>query len=305
MKDGYLQFEVCTVRLRKRFNHLKEFYFHLLSVKCPEFTEIRWFTFYSSWISECSSRAGLSLTAMWTCIAHTGYFVMSAVLLTFLRCPGFSRAMLLLTVPLNAVAEVNQQPALDLSSLSLLLLTVSLGTDWKPASNTNTTSPVFCMNVLISCLSRVQVTGWWIGCARASEGGRLSRCLWPRVTSWSHRSTKFQWVTRIRPRLHHRSESASVLFLLCSWSIWCREFYSLIPRDEMVGFLEPDDLLHQDSFLSGQIQYISHLFKLWNIYIRRNSFRVLLSVCCVQATWGCQWCLLLAGSRCSNPGSCN
>ncbi|XP_030582528.1 protein brambleberry [Archocentrus centrarchus] len=71
--------------------------------------------------------AGLSLTAVWTCIAHTGYFVLCAVLLTFLRCPGFSRAALLLTVPLNAVAEVNQQPALDLTSLSLLLLTLSLG----------------------------------------------------------------------------------------------------------------------------------------------------------------------------------
>ncbi|XP_047230963.1 protein brambleberry isoform X2 [Girardinichthys multiradiatus] len=71
--------------------------------------------------------AGLSLTAMWTCVAHTGYFVLCAVLLTFLRCPGFSRAMLLLMVPLNAVAEINQQPALDLTSLSVLLLALSLG----------------------------------------------------------------------------------------------------------------------------------------------------------------------------------
>ncbi|XP_076583322.1 protein brambleberry [Chaetodon auriga] len=71
--------------------------------------------------------AGLSLTAMWTCVAHAGYFVLCAVLLSFLRCPAFSRAMLLLTVPLNAVAEINQQPALDLPSLSLLLLTLSLG----------------------------------------------------------------------------------------------------------------------------------------------------------------------------------
>ncbi|XP_028260469.1 protein brambleberry isoform X2 [Parambassis ranga] len=70
--------------------------------------------------------AGLSLTAMWTCMAHTGYFVLCAVLLTFLHCPAFSRAMLLLTVPLNAVAEVNQQPSLDLTSLSVLLLTMSL-----------------------------------------------------------------------------------------------------------------------------------------------------------------------------------
>lgn len=71
--------------------------------------------------------AGMSLTAMWTCMAHTGFFVLGAVLLTFLGSPGFSRAMLLFTVPLNAVAEVNQQPALDFCSLGLLLLTLSLG----------------------------------------------------------------------------------------------------------------------------------------------------------------------------------
>ncbi|KAL3046990.1 hypothetical protein OYC64_021253 [Pagothenia borchgrevinki] len=71
--------------------------------------------------------AGLSLTAMWTCITHASYFFLSAVLLTFLRCPGFSRAMLLLTVPLNAVCEMKQQPALDLTGLSLLLLLLCLG----------------------------------------------------------------------------------------------------------------------------------------------------------------------------------
>ncbi|XP_029904861.1 protein brambleberry [Myripristis murdjan] len=70
--------------------------------------------------------AGLSLAAMWTCFAHTGYFLLCAVLLMFLRCSVFSRAMLLLTVPLNAIAEVNQQPALDLAGLSLLLLTLGL-----------------------------------------------------------------------------------------------------------------------------------------------------------------------------------
>ncbi|XP_029563665.1 protein brambleberry isoform X2 [Salmo trutta] len=71
--------------------------------------------------------AGLSLAAVWTCVVHAGYFLLCAVVLTFLRCPSFSRAMLLFTVPLNAVAEVNHQPALDLPSLSMLLLTLSLG----------------------------------------------------------------------------------------------------------------------------------------------------------------------------------
>ncbi|CAF98099.1 unnamed protein product [Tetraodon nigroviridis] len=74
--------------------------------------------------------AGLSLTAMWTCIAHAGYFAVAAVLMTFLHFSAFSRAVLLLSVPLNAVAEVNQQPALDLGSLSLLLLALSLEINW-------------------------------------------------------------------------------------------------------------------------------------------------------------------------------
>ncbi|XP_077572635.1 protein brambleberry isoform X2 [Stigmatopora nigra] len=70
--------------------------------------------------------AGLSITAMWTCIVHTSYFVLLAILQSFLRCGVLSRIMLLLTVPLNALAEINQQPALDLASLSLLIVVLSL-----------------------------------------------------------------------------------------------------------------------------------------------------------------------------------
>uniref|UniRef100_A0A8C5FBP8 Protein brambleberry n=1 Tax=Gadus morhua TaxID=8049 RepID=A0A8C5FBP8_GADMO len=71
--------------------------------------------------------AGLSLAAMCTCVLHGGYVVMGAILLTFLRSPFFSRVTLLFTVSLNAVAEVNQQPALDFTGLSLLILVLTLG----------------------------------------------------------------------------------------------------------------------------------------------------------------------------------
>ncbi|XP_051975632.1 protein brambleberry-like [Xyrauchen texanus] len=71
--------------------------------------------------------AGLSLRALWTCVTHTGYFLLSAVLLSFLQCTTFSRISLLFTVPINAIAEINQQSALDLVSLTLLLFTLSLG----------------------------------------------------------------------------------------------------------------------------------------------------------------------------------
>ena len=70
---------------------------------------------------------GLSLAAMCTCVLHAGYLLMGAVLLTFLRSPVFSRAMLLVTVSLNAVAEVHQQPAMDFTGLSLLILMLTLG----------------------------------------------------------------------------------------------------------------------------------------------------------------------------------
>ncbi|XP_051739533.1 protein brambleberry isoform X1 [Ctenopharyngodon idella] len=71
--------------------------------------------------------AGLSLRALWTCVMHAGYFLLCAVLLSFLQCATFSRISLLLTVPINAIAEINQQSALDLVSLTLLLFTLSLG----------------------------------------------------------------------------------------------------------------------------------------------------------------------------------
>ncbi|XP_066525913.1 protein brambleberry isoform X2 [Hoplias malabaricus] len=71
--------------------------------------------------------AGLSLCAIWTCVMHAGYFLLAAVLLSFLQCHTFSRVSLLITVPINAIAELNQQSALDLVGLSLFLFTLSLG----------------------------------------------------------------------------------------------------------------------------------------------------------------------------------
>uniref|UniRef100_A0A8C9RA95 Brambleberry n=1 Tax=Scleropages formosus TaxID=113540 RepID=A0A8C9RA95_SCLFO len=75
---------------------------------------------YLSW-------AGLSLSALWVCVVHAGYFLLAALLLSFLHCPCFTRATLLVTVPLNAAAELNDQPSLDLVGLGLLLVSITLG----------------------------------------------------------------------------------------------------------------------------------------------------------------------------------
>ncbi|XP_060770691.1 protein brambleberry [Neoarius graeffei] len=77
-------------------------------------------------IQEYLGWAGPSLHAMWICMVHAVYFLFSAVLLSFLQCPMFSRVSLLIIVPINAIAEVNQQSALDLVTLSLLLFILSL-----------------------------------------------------------------------------------------------------------------------------------------------------------------------------------
>ncbi|XP_044216967.1 protein brambleberry [Thunnus albacares] len=142
--------------------------------------------------------AGLSLTALWTCIAHTGYLVLCAVMLTFLRCPGFSRAMLLFTVPMNALAEINQQPALDLTSLSLLLLTLSLA-HW-------------CVNQLWACF---QLRG------KPAVPLSLASC---------------EIVEPQKPVSSGHSYPPS----------------STPQRDERNGFIQ-DDLLNQDSFISGDL----------------------------------------------------
>uniref|UniRef100_A0A8C9WQP9 Brambleberry n=1 Tax=Scleropages formosus TaxID=113540 RepID=A0A8C9WQP9_SCLFO len=78
---------------------------------------------YLSW-------AGLSLSALWVCVVHAGYFLLAALLLSFLHCPCFTRATLLVTVPLNAAAELNDQPSLDLVGLGLLLVSITLGREW-------------------------------------------------------------------------------------------------------------------------------------------------------------------------------
>ncbi|KAM9358582.1 protein brambleberry [Symphorus nematophorus] len=120
-QDQTSQYYADLMNKLERMNSTLGFMLHYLDNMQSRFEErLHMIQGYLGW-------AGLSLTAMWTCIAHTGYFVLCAVLLTFLRCAAFSRAVLLLAVPLNAVAEVNQQPALDLTGLTMLLITLSLG----------------------------------------------------------------------------------------------------------------------------------------------------------------------------------
>ncbi|MBN3285211.1 BMBL protein, partial [Polyodon spathula] len=73
------------------------------------------------------SWVGVNLAAVSTCVLHTVYFLLAALLMTFLQTPGLPRAMLLVLVVLNALSELNQQPALDFCSLTILLVLTAIG----------------------------------------------------------------------------------------------------------------------------------------------------------------------------------
>ncbi|XP_075776094.1 protein brambleberry-like [Pelodiscus sinensis] len=72
--------------------------------------------------------AGISLGATYTCVLHAGYFLLAALLLTFLQTPGLSRAALLLLVVANALSELNHAGSLGFRSLTGLLVLVVAGT---------------------------------------------------------------------------------------------------------------------------------------------------------------------------------
>ncbi|XP_053251148.1 protein brambleberry-like [Podarcis raffonei] len=92
------------------------------------------------------SWAGFSLSSIYTCVLHGSYFLLAALIMTFLQIPGLPRATLLVLVVANALSELNQVVSLGFKSLTcLLILTVAgnglLGTlchcamkgrRWKP-----------------------------------------------------------------------------------------------------------------------------------------------------------------------------
>ncbi|XP_033011833.1 protein brambleberry-like [Lacerta agilis] len=92
------------------------------------------------------SWAGFSLNSIYTCVLHGSYFLLAALIMTFLQIPGLPRAMLLVLVVANALSELNHAASLGFKSLTcLLILTVAgnglLGTlchcamkgrRWKP-----------------------------------------------------------------------------------------------------------------------------------------------------------------------------
>ncbi|XP_077207449.1 protein brambleberry-like isoform X2 [Paroedura picta] len=71
--------------------------------------------------------AGLSLSSIYTCISHGSYFLLAALLMTFLQIPGLPRAVLLVLVVANALSELNQAASLGFKALTSLLVVAVTG----------------------------------------------------------------------------------------------------------------------------------------------------------------------------------
>ncbi|XP_018427869.1 PREDICTED: protein brambleberry-like [Nanorana parkeri] len=80
-----------------------------------------------SYIQGFISWAGGNLNAIYTCVLHGAYFLLLAFLMTFMQTPGFSRAVLLVLIVVNALSELNQQMSLDFRSLTVLLVCTMTG----------------------------------------------------------------------------------------------------------------------------------------------------------------------------------
>ncbi|XP_069477868.1 protein brambleberry-like [Ambystoma mexicanum] len=71
--------------------------------------------------------AGMNLNAIYTCVLHAGYFLLLALLMTFLQTPGLSRMVLMFLVVINALSELNHGISLGFKSLTILLFGTVIG----------------------------------------------------------------------------------------------------------------------------------------------------------------------------------
>ncbi|XP_042320422.1 protein brambleberry-like [Sceloporus undulatus] len=66
--------------------------------------------------------AGFSLSSIYTCILHGSYFLLAALIMTFLQIPGLPRATLLVLVVVNALLELNHAVSLGFNCLTGVLV---------------------------------------------------------------------------------------------------------------------------------------------------------------------------------------
>uniref|UniRef100_R4GA82 Brambleberry n=1 Tax=Anolis carolinensis TaxID=28377 RepID=R4GA82_ANOCA len=66
--------------------------------------------------------AGFSLSSIYFCLFHGCYFLLAALVMTFLQIPGLPRIMLLVLVVANALLELNHTVSLGFNALTIFLV---------------------------------------------------------------------------------------------------------------------------------------------------------------------------------------
>ncbi len=70
---------------------------------------------------------GTKMSQLTTVVLHFLYFIMAIVSAAFLQTPAFTRLVLLLLVPVNAIAELRQGQCLGFLPMTLLIILTVTG----------------------------------------------------------------------------------------------------------------------------------------------------------------------------------
>ncbi|XP_048474108.1 nicotinate phosphoribosyltransferase [Rhincodon typus] len=89
------------------------------------------------------SWTGNNLHVIYTCTVHVSYFLVAALIMTFLQTPSFSRAVLLILVVLNALSKFNHCVSMDFKCLSLFLSMTVIDVNFLRKVLPPTTEPGF------------------------------------------------------------------------------------------------------------------------------------------------------------------
>ena len=70
---------------------------------------------------------GNNMNVICTCVTHVAYFLLASLCVTFLHTPAFTRIVLLLLVPINALSKIRHGVGLEFSGLTILITGVAIG----------------------------------------------------------------------------------------------------------------------------------------------------------------------------------
>ncbi|XP_045129827.1 protein brambleberry-like isoform X2 [Portunus trituberculatus] len=74
-----------------------------------------------SWITSLVGGTDNTVQKVYTCVLHSGYFLVAMISATFLQVPYLTRVALVVLVPLNAFSEIKHETSLQFSTLTTVL----------------------------------------------------------------------------------------------------------------------------------------------------------------------------------------